>query len=72
MMMWRWRRRRKPASRLSRQIALGLLEDAMGRVQGSGEAGEGAGGAADRGDEEQPGGKGEAGGAEGEHTRRAS
>jgi hypothetical protein len=28
-----WRRRGKRATRLSRQLALGLLEDAMGRVQ---------------------------------------
>jgi hypothetical protein len=28
-----WRRRGKRGNRLSRQLALGLLEDAMGRVQ---------------------------------------
>jgi hypothetical protein len=28
-----WRRRGKRASRLSRQLALGLLQDAMGRVE---------------------------------------
>ena len=31
-----WRRRGKRGNRLSRQLALGLLEDAMGRVQDSG------------------------------------
>jgi len=28
-----WGRRRKRSTRLSRQLALGMLEDAMGRVQ---------------------------------------
>jgi hypothetical protein len=28
-----WRRRRRRRARLQRQLALGLLEDAMGRVQ---------------------------------------
>jgi hypothetical protein len=32
-----WFKRRKRGTRLSRQLALGQLEDAMGRVQGPGD-----------------------------------
>jgi hypothetical protein len=31
--MWRWRRTKQVKSQAKRQVALGLLQDAMGRVE---------------------------------------
>jgi hypothetical protein len=38
-----WGRRKRRRTRLSRQLALGLLQDAMGQVEEQHESGEGAG-----------------------------